>query len=255
MVQSAPHFLDGKQVDVKPAIPKDKVPAYDIRHLKKGMVPDSNPRKIFVGGIAQTTFPEQQLKKFFSQFGPVHSIHIMMDKATGRSRGFGFIEFESEAGVDAVFREKEARPDHPFRIHGHIIDVKRAFPRAMAAQQQQPLQPQQQLQQEPPHEPHEHHHHHQEHPFATPTPADMVPFQYMATSVPYLPMTPVSAGYYYPSNAEGNYLSMLVPSPIYYQPPIYLPSAAEIAAHQQHHLTPPTPSQPTTSDDPPTTTF
>jgi RNA-binding protein Musashi len=46
----------------------------------------------------------------------------MMDKDTGRPRGFGFVTFESEAGVDACINE-------PLEIHGKPIEVKRAQPR------------------------------------------------------------------------------------------------------------------------------
>lgn len=46
----------------------------------------------------------------------------MMDKDTGRPRGFGFVTFESEAGVDACINV-------PLEIHGKPIEVKKAQPR------------------------------------------------------------------------------------------------------------------------------
>jgi RNA-binding protein Musashi len=46
----------------------------------------------------------------------------MMDKDTGRPRGFGFVTFENEAGVDACI-------NIPLEIHGKPIEVKRAQPR------------------------------------------------------------------------------------------------------------------------------
>jgi RNA-binding protein Musashi len=46
----------------------------------------------------------------------------MMDKDTGRPRGFGFVTFESEAGVDACLAQE-------LEIHGKPIEVKKAQPR------------------------------------------------------------------------------------------------------------------------------
>lgn len=46
----------------------------------------------------------------------------MMDKDTGRPRGFGFVTFESEAGVDACINV-------PLEIHGKPVEVKKAQPR------------------------------------------------------------------------------------------------------------------------------
>mmetsp|Transcript_17351 Transcript_17351/g.40461 ORF Transcript_17351/g.40461 Transcript_17351/m.40461 type:complete len:491 (+) Transcript_17351:143-1615(+) len=58
--------------------------------------------KVFVGGLAQTTTRES-LNLYFSQFGKVDSI-IMMDKHTGRSRGFGFLDFEEHEVAGAVLQ-------------------------------------------------------------------------------------------------------------------------------------------------------
>ena len=59
-------------------------------------------QKLFVGGIAFTTTSEG-LRDFFAQSGPVLSADVVMDQATGRSRGFGFVEMESaEAAEKAV---------------------------------------------------------------------------------------------------------------------------------------------------------
>jgi heterogeneous nuclear ribonucleoprotein A1/A3 len=46
----------------------------------------------------------------------------MVDRATNRSRGFGFITFESEDSVEAVLQSKN-------EIHGKWVEVKRAEPR------------------------------------------------------------------------------------------------------------------------------
>jgi len=51
--------------------------------------------KLFVGGIAPDSTKES-LGNYFERFGEVREFHIMMDNATGNSRGFGFVTFMSE---------------------------------------------------------------------------------------------------------------------------------------------------------------
>src|SRR5688572_13789105 len=54
-------------------------------------------KKIYVGNLSWDS-NEQDLRELFEQFGAVHSVAIVMDRDTGRSRGFGFVEMdESEA--------------------------------------------------------------------------------------------------------------------------------------------------------------
>ncbi|KAM5359522.1 hypothetical protein ACJZ2D_014417 [Fusarium nematophilum] len=100
------HFLDGKIIDPKRAIPRDE---------------QEKTSKIFVGGVSQET-TDQEFKEYFAQFGRVVDATLMMDKDTGRPRGFGFVTFESEAGVDACINV-------PLEIHGKPIEVKKAQPR------------------------------------------------------------------------------------------------------------------------------
>lgn len=70
------------------------------------------PNKLFVGGLSQLT-TKDSLEAYFSQFG-VCDVIVMMDKNTGRSRGFGFCTFqEPEAAQAAV--------DEPLQ---HIVDGK-----------------------------------------------------------------------------------------------------------------------------------
>lgn len=57
--------------------------------------------KLFVGGIAFRT-SEETLKSAFEQSGAVVSCRIMTDRETGRSRGFGFVEMESDADAQAA---------------------------------------------------------------------------------------------------------------------------------------------------------
>ena len=51
-----------------------------------------NPIRLFVGNLSYETM-EKDLQDYFSQAGVVTSINLMMDKMTGKSRGFAFVEF------------------------------------------------------------------------------------------------------------------------------------------------------------------
>ena len=51
--------------------------------------------KIFVANLAYET-DEQELREFFSECGHVTEVNIVMDRETHRSRGFGFVAFDTE---------------------------------------------------------------------------------------------------------------------------------------------------------------
>ncbi|KAK1020049.1 hypothetical protein LTR33_019263, partial [Friedmanniomyces endolithicus] len=75
------HTLDGKLIDPKRAIPRDE---------------QERTAKIFVGGVSQDA-SQDDFANFFRNFGNVLDATLMMDKETGRPRGFGFVTFDSEA--------------------------------------------------------------------------------------------------------------------------------------------------------------
>ncbi len=57
---------------------------------------------IYVGNISFTT-SDEDLKALFEQYGEVQNAKVIMDKATGRSRGFGFVEMtDRDAGLNAI---------------------------------------------------------------------------------------------------------------------------------------------------------
>ena len=58
-------------------------------------------KKLYVGGLPYAT-TEDQLKDLFAQAGTVESGIIIMDKMTGRSKGFGFVEMETEEEAKAA---------------------------------------------------------------------------------------------------------------------------------------------------------
>ena len=58
-------------------------------------------RKLFVGNLSFNT-EERTLEELFGQAGPVSSVRVMRDQATGRARGFGFVEMETEDAAQAA---------------------------------------------------------------------------------------------------------------------------------------------------------
>ncbi|CAZ81888.1 unnamed protein product [Tuber melanosporum] len=101
------HYLDGKIIDPKRAIPRDE---------------QEKTSKIFVGGVSQEA-TETDFREYFTQFGRVLDATLMMDKDTGRPRGFGFVTFDSEGAVEnALNCPTLAILDKP-------IEVKKAQPR------------------------------------------------------------------------------------------------------------------------------
>lgn len=127
------HYLDGKIV--RPSFPtsfkgtpihrtesSQSTPSIKI-DPKRAIPRDEQERtsKIFVGGVSQDA-NEQDFKEYFTQFGRVVDATLMIDKDTGRPRGFGFVTFDSEAAVDATLQGD-------LQILGKPIEVKKAQPR------------------------------------------------------------------------------------------------------------------------------
>uniref|UniRef100_A0A672LWG7 Musashi RNA binding protein 1 n=1 Tax=Sinocyclocheilus grahami TaxID=75366 RepID=A0A672LWG7_SINGR len=78
--------------------------------------------KMFVGGLSwQTT--QEGLKEYFCKFGEVKECMVMRDPVTKRSRGFGFVTYVDQTGVDNVLAQNRHELD------SKTIDPKVAFPR------------------------------------------------------------------------------------------------------------------------------
>jgi RNA recognition motif-containing protein len=56
---------------------------------------------IYVGNLPFKT-TEQDLEQLFEQYGAVSRVNIIQDRETGRSRGFAFVEMESEGASEAI---------------------------------------------------------------------------------------------------------------------------------------------------------
>ncbi|KAJ0986894.1 hypothetical protein J5N97_005250 [Dioscorea zingiberensis] len=106
------HVICGKQVEIKRTIPRGSQQSKDFK-----------TKKIFVGGIP-TTLTEDEFKDFFSKYGKVADHQIMRDHSTKRSRGFGFIIFESEQVVDDLLAK-----GNYIDLAGSKVEIKKAEPK------------------------------------------------------------------------------------------------------------------------------
>ena len=79
--------------------------------------------KLYVGNLAYSV-RDESLQQAFGQFGTVTSAKVMMDRETGRSKGFGFVEMSSPAEAQAAMNAMNGQP-----LEGRAIVVNEARPR------------------------------------------------------------------------------------------------------------------------------
>jgi cold-inducible RNA-binding protein len=80
--------------------------------------------KLFVGNLSMETTSDE-LRTLFSEVGEVESCQVIIDRQTGRSKGFGFIEMKSQEAAGAA-KEKLNGQD----LHGQGLKVNDAKPRS-----------------------------------------------------------------------------------------------------------------------------
>lgn len=79
--------------------------------------------KLYVGNLAYG-IRDDDLRQHFSAFGSVASAKVMMDRETGRSKGFGFVEMSSDAEAQAAIAGMNGKD-----LEGRAIVVNEARPR------------------------------------------------------------------------------------------------------------------------------
>lgn len=79
--------------------------------------------KLYVGNLAYS-IRDEDLNEAFSQFGAVSSAKVMMDRDTGRSKGFGFVEMGSDAEAQSAINGMNGQA-----LAGRAIVVNEARPR------------------------------------------------------------------------------------------------------------------------------
>jgi RNA recognition motif-containing protein len=82
-----------------------------------------NDTRLFVGNLPFRAL-ENEVLDYFSQAGVVSSVQVVFDKATGRSRGFAFVEFTSSEDAN-----KAVEMFHNKEFQGRALTVNIARPR------------------------------------------------------------------------------------------------------------------------------
>ncbi len=78
---------------------------------------------IYVGNLSYT-LDESELREAFAAYGEVSSVKVLMDRETGRSRGFGFVEMPNQAEAEAAVAEINGK-----EIGGRALRVNEARPK------------------------------------------------------------------------------------------------------------------------------
>jgi RNA recognition motif-containing protein len=80
-------------------------------------------RRLYVGNLPYTT-GEAELQELFSRAGNVESVRVMRDAATGRARGFAFVEMATDEEA-----QKAATEFNQYQMGGRALTVNEARPK------------------------------------------------------------------------------------------------------------------------------
>ena len=78
---------------------------------------------IYVGNLAYEV-SEDDLRETFGQHGSVTSVNIIMNRETGRSKGFGFVEMENQAEGEEAIKSLDGK-----QIKGRAVRANEARPK------------------------------------------------------------------------------------------------------------------------------
>ena len=80
-------------------------------------------KKLYVGNLTYDT-TDSALEQMFTPHGTVQSAQVIMDRDTGRSKGFGFVEMGSDADAQAAIQALNGK-----EVEGRALTVNEAKPR------------------------------------------------------------------------------------------------------------------------------
>jgi RNA recognition motif-containing protein len=80
-------------------------------------------RRLYVGNLPYST-TDEELNGLFSRAGTVESVRVMRDMATGRARGFAFVQMGSDEDAQRAITEF-----HQFQLDGRALVVNEARPK------------------------------------------------------------------------------------------------------------------------------
>jgi len=81
-------------------------------------------KKLYVGNLPYS-ITDDSLHQKFEEFGAVSSAKVITDRETGRSKGFGFVEMESDSDADMAIEKLNGA-----QMDGRAINVSEARPQA-----------------------------------------------------------------------------------------------------------------------------
>ncbi|MEZ5416896.1 MAG: RNA-binding protein [Vicinamibacterales bacterium] len=80
-------------------------------------------RRLYVGNLPYSA-TDEDLTELFSRAGGVASVHVMRDQATGRARGFAFVEMTTDEAAQAAVEQL-----HEYQMGGRALVVNEARPK------------------------------------------------------------------------------------------------------------------------------
>jgi cold-inducible RNA-binding protein len=80
--------------------------------------------KLYVGNLSYNT-GESELREMFGAYGTVESVAVITDRDTGRSKGFGFVEFGNDAEAQAAISGLNGK-----EVSGRSLTVSVARPKS-----------------------------------------------------------------------------------------------------------------------------
>jgi len=87
---------------------------------------------IYVGNLAYT-MTEEEIGELFREFGEVDRVNLIIDKFSGQSKGFGFVEMADNAAAENAIKELNGKS-----VKGRALKVNEARPRNDRPQQRRP---------------------------------------------------------------------------------------------------------------------
>ncbi|MDD5171667.1 MAG: RNA-binding protein [Candidatus ainarchaeum sp.] len=79
-------------------------------------------KKLYVGNMP-FSITQERLKEMFAVFGEVTEVTVIMDRRSGRSKGFGFVTFSDDAAADKAIADMNGKD-----IEGRPLTVSEARP-------------------------------------------------------------------------------------------------------------------------------
>jgi RNA recognition motif-containing protein len=80
-------------------------------------------RKLYVGNLPYES-GESEIRGLFEPFGSIDSVHVVIDKMTGRARGFAFVEMSTDAEAQAATSALNGQ-----QVGGRALSVNEARPK------------------------------------------------------------------------------------------------------------------------------